>query len=135
MKKPILYLLYIVVLLTLLYFDVVLTFVMDTIRDGSLFHHILYIMLFPIPVNLSSWRREALLPFNSTNTDLLISSGNCWKALMFVAPVFSFINIITWSSEGRPFEASSISRQVTSSDKGSYTKAFSSLYGIRFRTV
>ena len=48
-------------------------------RDGYLFHHIRYIMLFPMPVNLSNWRSEALLPFNSINTDLLISSGNCWK--------------------------------------------------------
>lgn len=46
-------------------------------RDGYLFHHMRYIMLFPIPVNLSNWRSEALLAFNSINTDLLISSGNC----------------------------------------------------------
>ena len=48
MKKPILYLLYIVVLLTLLYFDVVLTFVMDTIGKLSAPINCSGIMLFVI---------------------------------------------------------------------------------------
>ena len=45
--------------------------------DRFLFHFNRYIRLFPIPVNLSNCRREALRLFNSINTDLFISSGNC----------------------------------------------------------
>ena len=54
-----------------------------------------YIALFPIPVNLSNWRREAPLPFNSISTGLFMSSGNCINALLFVAPVLSLISPIT----------------------------------------
>ena len=46
-------------------------------RDRFLFHYIRYIILFPIPVNLSNCRKEAFLLFNSTNIDFFISVGNC----------------------------------------------------------
>ena len=37
-------------------------------------------MLLLIPVNLSNWRNDALLPFNSINTDFFISTGNFPKS-------------------------------------------------------
>ena len=37
-------------------------------RDRLLFHHIRNIIHFPIPVNLSNWRSDALIPFNSIKT-------------------------------------------------------------------
>ena len=82
-------------------------------------------ILFPIPVNLSNWRSDALIPFNSIKTDRFVSSGNCWKARLFVTPVFSLISNITWLSKGRPFDVSYISRHATSSDKEVFTRSFS----------
>ena len=77
----------------------------------------------PIPVRRSSWRREAPQSLRSRNTCCLMDSSSCWKALLLVVPVFVFIISMIWSSEGRRRELPSMSRQQTSSPRGSLTQA------------
>ena len=54
----------------------------------------------PTPVSRSNCRWEAPLSLRCLRIILFVSSANCRKAALLVAPVCSFIKCHTWSSDG-----------------------------------